>query len=90
MTEKEQEYRKQFRDIGKHLHKNDFLPINLANHPTTFTIIIAGQGKREVKVDWGWASRDERGRLYIPFDIEGKPHPYEGFWEARCCGSGIR
>lgn len=84
MTDKEKEYRTQFRNIGKHLHKNEYLPINLANHPMVFII-----NSKEVLVNWGWAARDEDGKPYIRVDIDDKPHPYEGFWEARLYGCGI-
>ncbi len=82
MTEKEKKYREHFRNVGKHLHKNEYLPINLANHPTEFRI-----NDEPVLVNHGWAARDEKGVLYIPFDrFTGEPKPYEGFWEARCYG----
>ena len=74
----------EFRSIGKHLHKNEYLPINLANHPTEFTF-----NGRKVVVNWGWAARSVSGVPYIEFDDSGTPMPYDGFWEARCYGSVI-
>ena len=79
MNDKERRYKESFRKIGKHLHKNEYLPINLASHQTTFLI-----NHKEVLVDFGWAARDEHGVAHIPVDICGNPHPYDGFWEARC------
>lgn len=87
MTEKEKKYRSHFRNVGKHLHKNEYLPINLATHPTVFNVRCWGRVS-EVLVNWGWAARDERG-VSIPFDDAGNPQPYEGFWEARCNGCVI-
>lgn len=81
MTEREKKYRAHFRSRGKHLHKNEYLPINLAKHPTKF-FRVGG----DVVVDWGWAARTENGVAYIDFDDAGMPMPYEGFWEARCFG----
>ena len=88
MTEKEQKYRAYFRNIGKHLHKNEYMPINLAKHPTEFNCEI-NRERKKVLVDWGWAARTEWGTATIPFDDYGNPHPYEGFWEARCLGCAI-
>lgn len=89
MTEKEQKYRANFRNIGKHLHKNEYLPINLAKHPMVFRDTFFRESK-PVLVNWGWAARDDRGVAHIPFDnYTGKPKPYEGFWEARLYGCKI-
>ncbi len=88
MTQKEQKYRTHFRNIGKHLHKNEYIPINLKTHPMKFRIDFKRESK-EVLVDWGWAARNKHGTATIPFDEEGNPHPYDGFWEARCCGCVI-
>lgn len=88
MTEKEQKYRAHFRNIGKHLHKNEYMPLNLAKHPLEFRCDFQRNSKY-IMVDWGWAARDERGTATIPFDDAGNPHPYEGFWEARCFGCPI-
>lgn len=86
MTDKERKYRAEFRNVGKHLHKNEYLPINLTTHPIEFKPNLqAGP----VLVNWGWAARNENGTAYIPFDDAGNPHPYEGFWEARCWGCPI-
>ena len=84
MTDKEKKYRAHFRNVGKHLHKNEYLPINLARHPKEFMCRGAA-----VLVNWGWAARNENGTEYIPLDDAGNPHPYEGFWEARCWGCAI-
>ena len=86
MNEKEQKYRAYFRSIGKHLHKNEYIPLDLAKHPMKFKYTIHS---KPVLVNWGWAARDARGVASIPFDYEGKPKPYEGFWEARCYGCAI-
>lgn len=86
MTDKERKYRAEFRNVGKHLHKNEYLPINLATHPTEFKPKLLAE---PVLVNWGWAARDENGTAYIPFDGAGNPHPYEGFWEAMCWGGPI-
>lgn len=59
MTEKEQKYRAHFRNVGKHLFKNDYLPINLAKHPTEFKCYVDG-GPKYVVVNHGWAARNER------------------------------
>ncbi len=86
MTDKERKYRAHFRNVGKHLHKNEYLPINLAKHPME----LRSDWRREpVLVNWGWAARNENGTAYIPFDDAGNPHPYEGFWEAMCLGCAI-
>lgn len=86
MTDKERKYRAEFRNVGKHLHKNEYLPINLATHPTEFNPNLQAE---PVLVNWGWAARNANGTAYIPFDDAGTPHPYEGFWEARCWGCPI-
>ena len=86
MTDKEQKYRAHFRNVGKHLHKNEYLPINLAKHPME---LRRDWQMEPVLVNWGWAARNENGTAYIPFDDAGNPHPYEGFWEARCWGCAI-
>lgn len=88
MTEKEKKYKEHFNRIGKHLHKNDYLPINLKCHPMVFRVEV-GRGFKNVLVNWGWAVRNENGTAIIPFDGDGNPHPYEGFWEARCFGCTI-
>lgn len=88
MTKKEEKYRAYFRYVGKHLHKNEYLPINLAHHPTEFRCVINGEEKH-VMVNFGWAARTETGALCIDFDDSGTPMPYEGFWEARCFGEAI-
>lgn len=89
MTEKEMKYRKAFRSTGKHLHKNEYLPINLAKHPMEFKNSFF-RNSEPVTVNWGWAARTENGTAYIPFDnYTGEPKPYEGFWEARCFGEAI-
>ena len=87
MTEKEQKYRAYFRNRGKHLHKNEYMPINLTKHPMEFRDNTIHS--KPLFVDWGWAARDDRGIVSIPFDHAGNPKPYEGFWEARCYGCGI-
>ena len=89
MTEKEQKYRAHFRNIGKHLHKNEYMPLNLAKHPLEFRNDFFRDSK-PVLVNWGWAARTDDGGAYIPFDnYTGEPKPYEGFWEARCFGCVI-
>ena len=88
MTEKEQKYRAHFRNVGKHLFKNEYLPINLVKHPTEFKCYVDGEPKYGV-VNHGWAARNERGIPSIEFDRDGNPKPYEGFWEARCFGCTI-
>ena len=89
MTEKEKKYRAEFRNIGKHLHKNEYLPINLATHPTEFRD-RSFRDSKPVMVNWGWAARDIHGIPHIPFDnYTGEPKPFDGFWEARCYGGAI-
>lgn len=89
MTEKEQKYRAHFRNIGKHLHKNEYMPLNLAKHPLEFRS-DSFRDSKPVLVNWGWAARTDRGAICIPFDnYTGEPKPYEGFWEARCFGCPI-
>jgi hypothetical protein len=56
MTEKEQKYRAHFRNIGKHLHRHDYLPINLAKHPTEFNCEV-NRERKKVLVDWGWPAK---------------------------------
>lgn len=87
MTKKEQKYKAYYRSIGKHLHKNVYLPINLKDHPREF--ILNSRERKAVIVNWGWAARDKQGMPHIPFDEDDNPHPYEGFWEARCLGCEI-
>ena len=65
MTEKEQKYRAHFRNIGKHLHKNEYMPLNLAKHPLEFRN-DSFRDSKPVLVNWGWAARTDRGAIYIP------------------------
>lgn len=89
MTEKEKKYREMARSIGRNLHKNEYLPINLAKHPTEFRNRFF-RDSEPVVVNWGWAARDDNGVAHIPFDnYTGEPKPYEGFWEAKCYGEPI-
>lgn len=79
MTEKEKRYKAELRNIGKHLHKNEYMPINLAKNPMQFS----DNRHKYVMVNWGWAARTADGSVFIDFDDVGNPKPFEGFWEAR-------
>ena len=86
MTDKEKKYRACFRNIGKHLFRDDDgFPINLKTHP--IKPIIKG---KVVLVNWGWGINYGGGFIKIPYDNRtGEPKPYEGFWEARCRGRAL-
>lgn len=85
MTDKEKKYRAYFRNIGKHLFRDEKgFPINLKTHPVMHRM----KGK-EVLVNWGWGI-NFGGVIRVPTDDRtGEPKPYEGFWEARCGGRVI-
>ena len=85
MTEKERKYRAAFRNIGKHLFRDDDgFPVSLKTHPQVFLVNC-----EERLVDWGWGIK-RNGHVSIPYNrVTGEPEPYDGFWEARCHGRVI-
>jgi hypothetical protein len=84
MTEKELKYRALFRSTGKHLFKDEPFPVSLKTHPVEFVNPFI-RNASPVKVDWGYGLK-KGSKIEIPYDMEGNPTPYEGFWEARCGG----
>lgn len=85
MTEKEKKYKAHYRNVGKHLFRdNEGYPINLKSHPVK--VRDKSRYGSEVLVNYGWGINYGRGIIEVPFDINGAPQPYKGFWEARCRG----
>jgi hypothetical protein len=83
LTEREKKAKANCRAIGLHASPEHGFPVNLKLRPLDFRETPGG---KVFHVDWGWGLR-LHGVIHIGWTFDGRPEPFDNYWEALTCGS---
>ena len=83
LTEREKKAKARCRAVGLHESRENGFPVNLKDHPIDVRESPRGQ---VFHIDYGWGIR-LRGVVFIDWTFDGKPKPFDNYWEALSWGS---